>query len=64
MTKNMGPGKSMYALPIMFGFPLCYIRVLPAGWGGGGKWKVGDVWREVHTLIYPDPKNMASDDIF
>jgi hypothetical protein len=52
--QKLGPGKSMYALPVTFRFPLCYIRVLPAGRGGGGKWKVGDVRREVHMLIYPD----------
>jgi len=54
-TDYSGSGKSTYALPITFHFPLCYVRVLPAEGGGRGKRKVGDVRREVHTFIYPDP---------
>jgi hypothetical protein len=33
----MGPGKSMYALPVTFRFPLCYVHMLTAGKGGGGR---------------------------
>jgi hypothetical protein len=55
-----GPGKSAYALPVMFCFLLSYIRVLPVG----GVQKVGDVRRKTYTLIYPDPYNTGPRSIF
>ncbi len=47
-------GKSMLALPVMFRFPLCYVRVLPAGGGGGGrKWKAENWWCSAEN-VYVD----------